>query len=84
MVTTQTSHRDFDSNVVGVLLLGGTGTRLHHISRYTNKHLLPVYDKPMFYYPLSIMLLAGVREFVFVVPEQGMIDVVKEGLILIA
>ena len=82
MVTTQTSHRIFDSNVVGVLLLGGTGTRLHHISRYTNKHLLPVYDKPMFYYPLSIMLLAGVREFVFWC-RAGMIDVSKD-LVLIA
>lgn len=68
------------SEFVGVLLLGGTGSRLSPITRYTNKHLLPVYDKPLFYYPFSIMLLAGIKEFVFVVPDRCLIENVSRGL----
>ena len=66
-----------NNKIVGIIMAGGLGTRLFPVTNYLNKHLMPVYDKPMIFYPLSLLILNKIKEVIIVTNKEDVKDFKK-------
>ena len=66
-----------NNKIVGIIMAGGSGTRLFPVTNYLNKHLMPVYDKPMIFYPLSLLILNKIKQVIIVTNKEDLKDFKK-------